>query len=66
MDNKIIVALLAKYNAEIAEAEANVEVYMNNPAGIGEHPDIVAAVDTQISKIATAADKIGAIRERYL
>lgn len=66
MDNKIIVALLAKYNAEIAEAEANVEVYMNNPAGIGEHPDIVAAVDTQISKIANAADKIGAIRERYL
>jgi|TARA_R110002050_G_scaffold300558_1_gene470510 hypothetical protein len=66
MDNKIIVALLAKYNAEIAEAEANVEVYMNNPAGIGEHPDIVAAVDTQISKIANAIDKIGAIRERYL
>jgi hypothetical protein len=57
---------LAKYNAEIAEAEANVEVYMNNPAGIGEHPDIVAAVDTQISKIANAIDKIGAIRERYL
>ena len=66
MDNKIIAALLAKYNAEIAEAEANVEVYMNNPAGIGEHPDIVAAVDTQISKIANAIDKIGAIRERYL
>ena len=64
--SKIIAALLAKYNAEIAEAEANVEVYMDNPAGIGEHPDIVAAVDTQISKIANAADKITAITERYL
>ena len=60
--SKIIAALLAKYNAEIAEAEANVEVYLTNPAGIGEHPDIVAAVDTQISKIANAADKIAALK----
>ena len=35
-------ALIIKYEGEIAEAKANIQVYMNNSVGIGEHPDIVA------------------------
>ena len=31
---------------------------MDNPAVIGEHPDIVAAVDEQITKLAEAEDKL--------
>ena len=54
----ILKALGFKYKAQIAEAKANIQVYMDNPAGIGEHPDIVAAVDEQITKLAEAEDKL--------
>tara|TARA_R100000808_G_scaffold7318_1_gene21564 strand:+ start:3553 stop:3750 length:198 start_codon:yes stop_codon:yes gene_type:complete len=62
----IIKALEQKYLAEIAEGEANIGVYIANPAGIGEHPDLVAAVDTQVARVAEAHDKLEIIREKYL
>ena len=46
-------------------AKANVLVYQRSPAGIGEHPDIVQAIESQIEIIAHAEDKICAIREHF-
>ena len=37
----IIDALRKKYEADIAHAKANIEVYLKHPVGIGEHPDLV-------------------------
>ena len=37
---------------------ANVEVYLTSPVGIAEHPDLVAAIDTQLQIIAEAKDKL--------
>ena len=54
----IIDALRKKYEAEIAAAKANIDVYNRNPAGIGEHPDLVQAVDTEMVKLADAEDKL--------
>ena len=41
MNSKLIKALKAKYKAQAAEAEATIEVYLNNAAGIGEHTQFV-------------------------
>ena len=57
----IINALRKKYEADIAAAQANIQVYIDNPTGIGEHPDLVSAVDEQIQVMAEAADKLGII-----
>ena len=35
----ILEALRKKYESDIASARANIQVYIDNPAGIGEHPD---------------------------
>ena len=56
----LIKALIKKLEGEIAIAEANVSVYLNNPAGIGEHSDIVEAIETEVGKMAEAQDKIEA------
>jgi len=56
----LIDALIKKLEGEIAVAEANVSVYLNNPAGIGEHSDIVESIETEIGKMAEAQDKIEA------
>lgn len=54
-------ALKKKYEGVIAECEANIEIYMRNPTGIGEHPDIVLAVDQQLTLMAEAQDKLSLI-----
>ena len=62
---KMITALRKMYEAEIAHAQANIEVYLKNPAGIGEHPDLVGAVDDQIDKMAHAEDKLEILKKHY-
>jgi hypothetical protein len=57
----IIKALRKKYKGQMAEAEANIAVYMNNPAGIGEHPEILEAIDSQVAKYAEAEEKLQAL-----
>ena len=56
MDKKLMRALRARYEAEVAEGEATLEVYFNNAAGIGEHPQIVEEMSKQVDKIAAAED----------
>ena len=61
----IIDALRKKYEADIAHAKANIEVYLKHPVGIGEHPDLVAAVDEQIDNMAHAEDKLEVLNRYY-
>jgi len=61
----MIDALRKMYEADIAHAQANIEVYLNNPVGIGEHPDLVSAVDEQIDKMAHAEDKLEVLNKYY-
>ena len=63
MDQYLIDALKAKYQADMAEANANIQVYLNNPAGIGAHPDIIAAIDTQVELYAAAKEKLEVLDE---
>ena len=59
----LLTALELKYEGDIAIGLANIEVYMDNAAGIGEHPDIVNAVDSQIEKVAEASEKLDVVRD---
>ena len=59
----ILGALVKKYEGDIAVHTANISVYQSNPAGIGEHPDVVAAVDELVGKLADAQDKLKSVKE---
>ena len=65
MKQDILKALRKRYEAEVAAAVANIEVYNENPAGIGEHADIVSAVDCEVTKLTNAVDKIEALKEFF-
>jgi hypothetical protein len=65
MREQLIKALLAHAQGEIERHKANVEVYLNNPVGIGEHPDITQAIQDEIDKIARYHDQIAVIN-KYL
>ena len=55
-------ALVKYYEGLIAKHRYNIEVYYKNPAGIGEHSDIIEAVDMELTNLVDAQDKLEAIR----
>ena len=58
MKRAILNALRAKYEAEIAEADATANIYLENSVGIGEHPQHIDEVNKQVEKIAAAREKL--------
>ena len=64
LGKELLEALEAKYRGDIATAVANIRVYIENPAGKGEHPDVVQAMDTQIEIIAAAQEKLDILLSR--
>ena len=63
MRRAILEALRARYEAEIAEADATANIYLENSVGIGEHPQHIEEVDKQINKIANAKEKLYVLDE---
>tara|TARA_R100000388_G_scaffold13284_1_gene11005 strand:- start:420 stop:641 length:222 start_codon:yes stop_codon:yes gene_type:complete len=57
MREAIIKALEDKYEAQISEADATIKIYLENPVGIGEHPQHVDEIDKLLGKIAEAEDR---------
>ena len=58
-------SLTKKYESEIAESEATLMVYMENPVGIGEHPQHLEEMDKFVEKLANASDKLVTLKEFY-
>ena len=56
MSQLIMNALLAEAAAKETKAIANLQNYMSNPVGIGEHPDIVAECMKLVKDIAEARE----------
>lgn len=61
LKKKIAQGMMKMYEGQIAQAAANVEIYLSNPAGIGEHSEVLDAIDEQISKIAEAEEKLSVL-----
>ena len=58
---QILGALKKRYQAEIAEGFATINIYLQHPVGIGEHPQHLEEIDKLLSKIADAKDKMEAL-----
>mgnify|MGYP001247793722 FL=1 len=63
MRREILDALRARYEADIAEASATINIYLTNSVGIGEHPQHLEEVNKQIDKIAQAKEKIDVLEQ---
>tara|TARA_B100001113_G_scaffold281618_1_gene236532 strand:- start:2988 stop:3254 length:267 start_codon:yes stop_codon:yes gene_type:complete len=65
MRKQLINALLAHAQGDIAKHRANVEVYLANPVGIGEHSNVVEAIEEEINMIAKYQDQIDVINTYF-
>lgn len=64
MREKLIEAFKSHAKGHIDKHVANVEVYLANPAGIGEHSDIIEAIEQEVDEIAKYNDHLEMI-EKY-
>ena len=62
---EIISALKRSADGEIQKARMNVEVYLHNPVGSGEHPDILAAIQEQLDIIAHQEERVQIIDKYF-
>tara|TARA_R100001443_G_scaffold42770_1_gene56034 strand:- start:3110 stop:3313 length:204 start_codon:yes stop_codon:yes gene_type:complete len=65
MRREMLEALKALSVGSIKKAKMNIEIYLANPVGIGEHPDVLGAIQDQIDAIAKEEERIEVI-EKYL
>jgi len=65
MRKTIIDAVVAHAEGNLAVHKTNVEVYLQNPAGIGEHSDIVEAVVAEMEKMAHWQDILDVVDEHF-
>ena len=63
MRKQLIKAMKAHATGEIQKHLANVEVYLSNPVGIGEHSDITEAIGIELDKIAKYDDQLEVIKK---
>ena len=61
----LIRAVLAHAHGEIEKHKANVNVYLENPAGIGEHSDITEAIQTELDQISRYHDQVEVINKYF-
>ena len=58
-------ALKKRYEAQVAESIATINIYLESPVGIGEHPQHLDEIDKLLQNIVDAEEKIKVI-ERWV
>ena len=66
MRNQIVSALLAHAQGDIQKHKMNVEVYLNNAGGIGEHSNVMEAIEEELNMIAKYEDQVSVIKKHFL
>ena len=64
MKEKMLKAMRSHAQGHIDKHKMNVEVYLANPAGIGEHPDVFEAMEQEIMEMAKYQDVLDML-EKY-
>ena len=65
MQDKLYQVMVAKYEAEIADAKFKISTLVDRPMIIPEHIDITGEVDKLLHKISSAEDRMAAMRRHY-
>jgi hypothetical protein len=65
MRQKLLEAVRKHAEGHVAKHVANVEVYLNQPVGVGEHPDIIEAVEMELEQIAKYQDQLDILDQYF-
>lgn len=61
----ILNALKNHYVAKIQLHKANIEIFLENPNGVGDHPDVVETVSGEVMAIAEYEDALQVLDKHF-
>ena len=61
----MISALMHDADASIALAKMNINVLLNNPVGVGDHPNITETIQEQLDIISKHKDRLNVLTEYF-
>ncbi len=65
MKVQLLQALRQHAEGQIAKHKANVDVYLNNTTGIGEHSDIVETIEKELNHIGKYKEQLDVLKEYF-
>jgi|TARA_R100001126_G_scaffold86078_1_gene54604 hypothetical protein len=65
MKDTILKSLKRHAEGHIEKHCANIEIYLNNPVGIGDHSDVLEAIEKELEMIAKYEDEINILRKYF-
>ena len=65
MKEQLVQALKTKYEADYQMHKANLDIYLNNPVGIGEHPQHFEEMDKLVESMTAVRDKLEVLNDEY-
>ena len=58
-------ALKKKYEAEVDVAKATIQIYLDKPVGIGEHPQFLEELDKVLNQISAAEENLKTLSKHF-
>lgn len=65
MKAKIIESLIAHAEGHIKKHKANIDIFLENPAGVAEHPDVLETIEKELKIIAEYDDQINMLKKHF-
>ena len=63
--DKLIEALKSYLQGNLDKHKANIEIYLNQSVGIGEHPDLIDAIEKELDSMASYEDKLSVLDKYF-
>ena len=65
LNNRMVIALIQDCHANIQKAECNVYAFLENPVGVGDHPNIMETIQGQIDIISQNKDRLTILESTF-
>jgi hypothetical protein len=60
---QLLKVLRAKYESDIAQAKANIDIFLSQNIGVADHINFIETLDGELEKLARAKDMLDALED---
>jgi len=65
LNQRMVTALMQDCHANIQNAECNVYAFLDNPVGVGDHPNIIETIQEQLDIISKHKDRLNVLESTF-
>jgi len=65
LNQRMVIALMQDCHANIQKAECNIYAFLENPVGVGDHPNIIETIQEQLDIISKHKDRLNILESTF-